>query len=390
MMIMMWFSWILWLFLAMQDTDAGKNNKRMKKKPPSSAPPPLRRRTDQARSLLPTFDQLHHDRTLDEWLAMSPAVLRLLATDNHITITPHDSLARTLHAFFQRQRSSLTTSPNPSSLTLPPPTLSILTTSTSTFSPISTLHSPTFRHMPSLPRHDACIPLARNPFDLPPDDTQPATTALNTGHSHASTSTYTSAQPPTPHSPPHAHFPTRAHTQPPTVTRVTGQPSLPPPTTHRSTSTTATSDPVITALPTSFIDEFRSQNQMLLSHIQDLNHRLLSLQQSHDDVVASIYSSPFTTTTTVTDSTATNVPPAVQTRTSRHRCCYNKPLLLLQRLFLFHLLLLRFPLRILRPLLIPQLLLLLLLPLPHQLSAMVTSTHLRSFHLVTIITGFNP
>ena len=302
----MWFCWIFWLCLAMQGTNAGKN-KRVKKKPPSSAPPPLRRRTDQARSLLPTFDQLHHDRTLDEWLAMSPAVLRLLATDNHITITPHDSLAHTLHAFFQQQRSSLTASPNPSSPNLPPATLSILTTSTSTFSPISTLHSPAFRHMPSLPRHDAFIPLARNPFDLPPDVTQPT----NTGHSHTFTSTYTSAHPLAPHSSPLAHIPTLAHTQLPTVTHVTGQPSPHPPTTHRSASTTATPDSVITALPNSFIEEFRSQNQMLLSHIQDLNHRLLSLQQSHNDVVASIYSSPPTTTTTVTDSTATNVPPAV-------------------------------------------------------------------------------
>ena len=300
-------------------TAAGKNQK--KKARQTRTTTYTRKRTDQAAAIL-TDAHSYTTWTLAEWTAASPEVLRLIATDHHIAHAPPPVLATILFNYFQRHSSSAPTTVTASSSfsagthTLP------LTTPPATNSGFQ-LHMPSL--LPLSNQGIAPIPLSRNPF-LPSSPPGISSTSLNHDSnfqlaspidgqsialldhsSHITTSpplptppvnSQTSISPPVP-----SNGPLTAPATAPPITIFTTAPvsnPLPHGITPPPTGSTDSSTNTISYI-TSLHDSLMAQNTMLFDHLQSLNHRLSELQQSHDQVIASINNprcSTYTTTST--------------------------------------------------------------------------------------------
>ena len=294
-------------------TDAGKNQKKKARQPRTTTY--TRKRTDQASAILNDAHS-YTTWTLAEWTAASPEVLRLIATDHHITHAPPQVLATILFNYFQRHSSSAPTTVTASSftsgtrtlpLTTPPATNtgfqlympSLLPVSNQGITPIPLSRNPFLLSSPpgiitSTPNHDSSFQLA-SPIDgrslapLHHDTHIPTSLPLPTPPVNPQTSI----------SPPVLSYGPLAATatSPPTTAFTTAPVStqLPPGITPPPSGST---DPSTISYITSLHDSLMAQNTMLFDHLQSLNHRLLEVQQSHDQVIASINNPRCSTDTT--------------------------------------------------------------------------------------------
>lgn len=254
-------SYLLLLMLPLVYVCRGGKHKGKKppRKRPSTVEPPSssrRKRTDQAQAL-PAFDEGHLSRTQGEWDAMSPSVLRLIATDNHISITPQSTLSLRLFNHFQNQLSiaTSTTTQNAHPPMLASPVLS----------PVS------LGQMPALHRCHSPIPLSRNPFELLNDQLPPLVPPIAT---HV-----VSIPLEIPH--PHHSF----ATTPPIQSVATNHNQLP--------ATTSTTASVNSNNPNSdLLEAILTQNNLLVNQIQTINQRLNNIQSSHDAVLHTVNDQP--------------------------------------------------------------------------------------------------
>ena len=247
---------MVWQLLVADCAKQTKKRQRaqLKFQPPTSS---RRKRTNEAAALAPDTNP-HHTRTLGEWSAMSPEVLRLVATDNHIPHSTPETLSVTLFNHFQAQRLAMESASSSSAGSMP-------------LRPFTDVQMP-----PLLPLQNQPIPTIANPFELPPD-----ISAELDSMSSFQRETQPLLQTTTATSP--AHLSTH-------VSVAHQQVCTPAPNQDLMDSVARSSES--TALHQSLI----AQNALLFEQLQALSRRIESLQMSHSSVIASVNSAISRTT----------------------------------------------------------------------------------------------